>query len=137
MRLLPCLALTLGLAATGCETFTPSICNRDTPAIEYGGGQTENGVYMSSDWKGPLLQFNGGETYLLRHHLEGKPRWWQLYLSFDESGAQDGGELAPASGNQAVVTDIDEATLTVKNDSCVNYYLVVTAGTGLDEPTPP
>jgi hypothetical protein len=133
------IAMSLAAATAGCETFGSRICDRSAeanPPVRYTGGTTENGVYMSSPWDGELLYFPGGMHYELVHGLGEKPRWIQQYLSFDRYGTQDGGTLAPAAGNQAVVVSADKETIVVANDSCVDYWLLVTAGSGAPQPGP-
>lgn len=127
------------LAATGCETFQPITCDRDpedNPEVRFTGGAAESGVYMSAPWEGELLNFPGGMRYELVHGLGAEPRWVNLYLSFERYGTSDGGKLAQAAGNQAVVTRMDATSIHVVNDSCVPYWLLVTAGVG-DEPAGP
>ncbi len=54
----------------------------------------------------------------------------QAYLSFDRFGTLDGGVLAQAAGNQVEVLgfDGDAEGILIANDSCVDYWLLVTAG---------
>jgi len=125
----PPLALLLALGAAGCETFAPNTCDPSAggnPSVTYAGGQTKDGVYMSSPWDGQLLNFPGGMHYSLVHGLGIPPGWIQSYLSFDESG----GPLAQAAGNQVEVVKVDGELIEVGNDSCVGYWLLVTAGVG-------
>jgi hypothetical protein len=149
------LALTAALAAgaTGCETLIPVSCDRtlaDNPPVAYTGGVVANGVYMSSPWDGEMLDFPGGARYdLVVHGLGAAPHGVELFLSFDEFGTRGGGAVAPAAGNQAEVVGVvpcasvcdagDPAACTerlcqpgdwvvqVANDSCVEYWLLVTA----------
>jgi len=125
--------IVLAAATAGCETFAPSTCDRTdegNPPVRYTGGSTEGGVYLSSPWDGELLRFPGGTRYELVHGLGATPRWIQPYLSFDRHGTgDDGGSLAPAAGNQVVITGADDTVVRVKNDSCADYWLLVAAGT--------
>ncbi|HVK66674.1 MAG TPA: hypothetical protein VM694_19455, partial [Polyangium sp.] len=45
--------------------------------------------------------------------------------------------IAPAAGNQAELRTIDANKLVIVNGSCVDYWLLVVAGTGDGEPNPP
>lgn len=123
------------LAASGCLTgcFAPPIgtetCRRpetDEP-IDIAGGDVKNGVYMSADWHGELLNFPGGAHYRFRHQLGEEPRWWQVQLSFERDGLTSG-SLAAAAGNQAQLQAIDDETITILNGSCVRYWMLLTAG---------
>jgi hypothetical protein len=128
----------LALASLGCDRLPPSACDRSAegnPAVRYTEGTVDDGVYMSSPWDGELLYFPGGMHYALEHKLGVVPRWIASYLSFDRYGTQ-GGTLAPAAGNQVVLIDVDTTVITVANDSCVDYWLLVTAAAGARAPSP-
>ena len=132
-RWLPRLAVAgaLGLGAAGCETFTPSTCDRSpegNPLVRYTDGTVADGVYTTSGWDGELLYFPGGMRYSLVHKLPARPRWVTSYLSFDEHGTIDGGVLAQATGNQVVIQGVDDDAVRIANDSCVDYWIMVTAG---------
>jgi hypothetical protein len=122
-------ALTLGVA--GCETFTPATCDRSpegNPLVSYTDGKVIDGVYTTSSWDGELLYFPGGMHYSLVHKLPARPQWVTSYLSFDEHGTTDGGALAQATGNQVVIQGVDDNAIRLANDSCVDYWLLVSAG---------
>jgi hypothetical protein len=124
-------AMVIAAAAAGCETLAPHACDpspADNPEQTFDGGAAINGVYMSSPWDGELLNFPGGMHYVLRHHLDGPPTWVQPYLSFDEFGTRDGGALGQAVGNQVEILGVDCETIEISNDSCVDYWLLLTAG---------
>ena len=123
----------LAAGALGCETFGPVACDRSeeaNPTVTYQGGVTAEGVYRSSAWDGELLFFPAGMHYDLVHGLGSEPGWVESFLSFEREGTGDGGTLAPAAGNHAVIAKADAERIRVVNDSCVEYWLLVTAGTG-------
>jgi len=124
--------------ALGCDRVPAAVCDSDegNPVIRYTEGTVVNDVYMSSPWDGELLYFPGGMRYALEHKLGDTPRWIEAYLSFSRGGTKDGGALAQAAGNQAVIVGVDATAITVKNDSCAEYWLLVTAGVG-DRGAPP
>lgn len=129
MRPRRALALAALAGALGCDRLPPTTCDRSdegNPVVRYSEGTMEAGVYMSSPWDGDLLYFPGGMRYALEHKLGKAPRWVTSYLSFDAQG----GALAPAAGNQVELREVGATTLTVVNDSCVDYWLLVTAGAG-------
>ncbi|HVY46920.1 MAG TPA: hypothetical protein VHB21_13625 [Minicystis sp.] len=128
------------LALGGCDSF-PLGCDRnpkDNPKIRYVGGTTEGGVYMTSPYDGPLLDFPGGIRYELVHQLGAKPAWIDAYLSFDRWGVRGeggnptggGASVAPAAGNQVEIEAVDEHSIVVTNGACPEYWLLVVAGTG-------
>jgi hypothetical protein len=127
----------LGAGALGCGRGGPLTCDRTAegnPVVRYTEGEVANEVYMSSPWGGELLYFPGGMHYAIEHKLGAEPRWITSYLAFDRYAEEPSG-LAPAAGNQVVILDVNATTVTLANDSCVDYWLLVTAGTGA-EPAP-
>jgi hypothetical protein len=127
----------LAFATLGCDSF-PTSCDRDhadNPEIEYKGGSVENGVYMSSSFDGPLLDFPGGIRYRLFHHLGKKPRLIESYLSFSETGELKG-TIAQSAGNQVETEAQDDESILITNGACAEYWLVVVASAGDDLPKP-
>lgn len=117
------------LAHASCGSQAPTICKRpltDEP-IPYTEGTLEDGVYMTSDWTGPLLPFQGGTYYRLHHGLGEIPRWWQCYLSFDADGIPNG-SIAQAAGNEVELKAIDDETITILNGTCVDFWLLCAVG---------
>lgn len=141
-RALVAAVLAAGGALTGCgpDSYNPGpeTCDRSeeyNPPVLYTDGTVENGVYMTSAWDGELLWFPGGMHYELEHGLGEVPRFFQAYLSFDRHGTREddeGGEgtLALASGAQVELVRANEETMVVRNAECVDYWLLVVAGTG-------
>jgi hypothetical protein len=138
------------LLAAGCENLGigPEICARPESAepTPYKGGSVENGVYMSAilgEQPEELLHFPGGAYYNIYHQLEEEgpdgepmavvPRWFQFYLSFERYGTR-GSSLAPAAGNQAEVKAVNDQYITVLNATCSDYWLLVMAGAGAEQP---
>lgn len=132
-------ALLLALNALGCDVVTsvgPQSCDRDpedNPPADFRGGSAEGGIYMSSDWDGELVQFQGGAQIRFFHGLGAVPRSWTVYVSFDRYG--EDGSMAPAAGNQAELVAIDEESLTLRNSSCADYYVLVTAAASVAGPS--
>jgi len=127
-------AATVALATsllTGCggPPIGPEICDRPEAEdpIDYAGGEVEGAVYRTADWDGELLHFPGGAFYRIHHGLDQEPRWWNIYLSFERFGLEEG-SLAQAAGNQAEVKAVDDETITIVNASCVEYYMLTVVG---------
>ncbi len=134
---LACAAIAAG--SLGCGRNGPLTCDRTeegNPTLRYTEGAAVDGVYMSSPWEGELLYFPGGMHYSLEHKLGKAPRWVTSYLSFDRDGTTSS-SLAQAAGNQVVILDVDDTAITLANDSCVEYWLLVTAGSGAEVSPPP
>ncbi|WP_437635202.1 hypothetical protein [Sorangium sp. So ce854] len=116
-------ALAAGCASSRCDRTEDA-----NPPIEFTEAVAEGDIYETSAPDGELLHFPGGMRYALKHHLGGRPRWWQVYLSFEPDGTRSGGTLAHAAGNQAEVICVDDQHLVVMNGSCSEYWLRVVAG---------
>lgn len=129
-------------AAAGCDVVTsvgPRTCDRDeeeNPPVPYRGGTVEDGIYQSSPWNADLIYFPGGMQVRLEHGLGDVPRSWTAYLSFQPDGTLGEGSMAPAAGNQVELVDMDAQALTVRNSTCADYYLLVTAQLAAS-PSPP
>jgi hypothetical protein len=132
-RAIAAIALAAALAAAACDVVTsvgPQTCDLDegeNPPVTYRGGTVEGGVYMSSPWDRDLVYFPGGMQVRMEHGLGRTPRTWAAYLSFDPEGTALGGSLALAAGNQVELVDVDDVALTIRNATCADYYVVVTA----------
>jgi hypothetical protein len=123
--------LVAGAAVFACSPAcdTGDEANDPTP---YEAGIAVNGIYVSSSSHGGLLHFPGGKRYDLVHHLGFEPVQVQLYWSFTEAGIgvdsqADTGTLSPAAGNSALIQLKNDRFIRVKNDSCVEYWLLVVA----------
>jgi hypothetical protein len=131
--LLGAVASAAAAAASGCDIVTsvgPRTCDReeeDNPPVPYRGGTVDGGIYQSSPWDKDLIWFPGGMQVRFEHGLGAMPRSWTAYLSFEPNGTQGGGSMAPAAGNQVELVEMDDEALTVRNSSCAEYYLLVTA----------
>jgi hypothetical protein len=135
--------LTSAVGAWGCS---PSCDTSDegNAVTVYEGGTAVNGFYFSTSAHGPLLEFPGGKRYDLYHHLRFEPIQVQLYWSLKDAGigwdvqTDDKSTLSPAAGNSALIQLKNDQYIRVKNDSCVEYWLlVVAAGDPRAIPRPP
>jgi hypothetical protein len=120
------------LAGFGCSS-TCDTSDPGNPPVWYEGGTAVNGVYASSSAHGDLLHFPAGRRYDLVHHLGFPPIQVQLYWSFAEAGigwdtqSEDKSSLTLASGNSAVILLKNDRFIRVKNDSCVEFWLLAVA----------
>ncbi len=143
MRIALVHAIALGataIAGCGPDDYNPGpeTCDRSearNPPVLFKDGTTVNGVYMTSAWDGDLLYFPGGMHYELEHHLGEVPRFFEAYLSFDPHGTRGAGTIGIAAGNQVEMLRVNDKTMVVRNAECVDYWLIVVAGTGT-EPSP-
>jgi hypothetical protein len=133
------LLLALAIPLAGCETLGSTACDTSltaNPPTWFDGGMAQDRVYLSSPWDGELLYFPGGMAYELQHNLGATPRWVSIWVSFSRTGTADGGTIARASANEAVIRQVDASNIVVHNDGCQDFWLLVAAGTGSDQPTP-
>jgi hypothetical protein len=109
-------------AVTACS---PPCQTADTDPVRFKDGKADpSGTnYESSAMSGPYLHFPGGRRYQLEHHLKRAPFVVQTYLSFDESG----GSFSESAGNQTVIDFVDDQIIQVRNDTCAEFWLRVTA----------
>ena len=124
--------LTSAVGSFGCS---PSCDTSDeaNPEVAYDGGTAVNGFYFSTSSHGGLLHFPGGRRFDLYHHLGFEPIQVQMYWSLKEGGigsdmqTPDKSTLSPAAGNSALIQLKNDRYIRVKNDSCVEYWLLVLA----------
>lgn len=132
--------LALSGASTGCDVITsvgPKSCDRSekaNPVVTYSDGTVDGGIYMSSPWDSNLLFFPGGMQIRLEHKLGAWPRSIHTYLGFSENGVK-GGPLSEGTGNSAEIVSVDEQAILVKNDTCADFWLLVTAEAGDAQPS--
>lgn len=124
-------AMMICVVNAGCSSFGG--CDRSdgaNPVTVYKEGETEGGYYMSTSWTGPLLEFPGAKRYQLHHGLGQVPRDINCWVSFHPTGI-DGGSIAEAAGNMCVIQEITSEYIQVKNDTCSDMYVLVTASVPL------
>jgi hypothetical protein len=125
----------VSMACAGGFACSPSCetSDEENAPVVYEGGMAVNGFYASSSSHGDLLEFPGGKRYDLYHHLGFEPIQVQLYWSLKEAGigwdvqTDDKSNLSPAAGNSALIQLKNDHYIRVKNDSCVEYWLLVVA----------
>jgi hypothetical protein len=123
--------------------------------LEYRGGNTlgDGQYYETGSLEEPFLHFPAGREYQLVHALGQAPTEFHAYLAFAEcplsksernpGGAprcqqvdtESGGSgFAESAGNQALFEVRDDRVLSVRNDTCAEFYLRVVARTPPAEP---
>lgn len=131
-RALSLLGLGFALATSGCISGAACDTSDDgNPPITYKGGfTTGDGLYYSSPWNENWLHFPGGQRYDLFHNLGFQPQEVGILLSFSEHGLGNDGQgssAAPSAGNSSVVQLVDGEKIRIKNDTCSDFWVRVTA----------
>jgi hypothetical protein len=131
----------LGLAGAvggGCSASDCSVGYQGNPVVTFRGGVTyAAGGLPSGEGRAPLyyessapdaehIDFHGGARVCIYHGLGGRPLRVEPWVSFSSTGTLNGNEAKPA-GNMLEVLHVDECVIIVRNDSCGDYFLRVTA----------
>jgi hypothetical protein len=115
------------VAPLGCDVLTGGCGDDlfDEPAALYTEGVTQDDSYVSSGWDpNELLDFPPGQSIELVHGLGEVPVSWEAYIATSREG--DGSAIVLATGEVELVA-IDSESLTVRNATCADFYLLVTA----------
>lgn len=123
--------LLCGIAVLGSYAGCAELSNCDTsndgnPPDRYTGGKVVDAHFMSSSWTGPLLPFPGGKRYDIEHGLGCVPYEIECWLSFSAEGTANS-SIAPAAGNLCVIQEVTDTTIQIKNDTCSDMHVLVTA----------
>jgi hypothetical protein len=141
----------LALSASALPACLEEQCERHAgDPLEYRGGNTSaNGEYYETNsLDEPFLHFPTGRTYDLVHGLGAPPASFHAYLAFSEcplsksvrnpggspscepvDAESGGGGFAEGSGNEAIFEVRSDEVLTIRNDTCAEFYLRVVATT--------
>lgn len=128
------------LPLAGCEVITGGCGDEldDQEPVTNSVGTTDGGIYQSSSWNpSDWVDFPPGITVRFEHGLGETPRLWHAYVATTREG--DGSSLVLASGSEAELVDIDEEAVTIKNATCVDFFVVLVAMTSVEDErdTPP
>lgn len=126
------MALGFAMATSGCIAAAACDTSDDgnPPDAYKGGTTTEEGLYYSSPWNSGWLHFPGGKRYDLVHNLGFEPQEIGIFLSFSENGLGNDGQgatIAPSAGNSSLVQLIDAEKIRIKNDTCSEFWVRLTA----------
>ena len=110
----------------GCSTST---CSRAPDSLEFCGGTVRGNFYESSAWDSGYLFFPPARTIHFIHKLHAQPGGIEINLAFDDHGFG----LAPTAGNQAIIERVTAETIDVKNDTCSDFYIRLSAERPVDD----
>ncbi len=120
----------LGSCFASTVACVGSSCDPDGQEPQwYSGGRTNESqsAYETSTFEGPFLYFPSGRVYRLEHGLREAPSDYAVYLSFAERPLDKHAGFAESAGNQAMVEDLNEEYIEVRNDTCAEFFLRLTA----------
>lgn len=127
-------------SAPACQTSCDDAVDR-TPEV-FDGGQTDASgtLYQSADWQGRYLKFPPRRVFEFVHHLRQTPFIVMPYVAFSPCPYAPEGtcaddkhpakQSAPAAGDLAPITAVNETSFRVTNNTCETFYLRVTAYAG-------
>jgi len=120
----------VALASAGCSST--STCSRDADDLVVAatdGQQINNAWYSAPPIVGPYQHFPPARTVHFMHGLGAVPLY-QINVAFS-----DHGQFALATGNEAVVTCIDDREVDVLNDTCADFYIDFSAWRAPPDPS--
>ena len=126
-RALIALAGFVAAAASSCDVLRGSCGDdlRDEDPAAYTQGTTVSGTYQSTAWDTTeMVDFPPGMGIRFVHGLGVVPITWNAYIATARDG--DGSEIVQSTG-QVELTDIDAEAITVRNGTCADLLLLVTA----------
>lgn len=94
--------------------------------------------YETGPIQGPYLHFPSGRVFEFEHGLRGAPDVLNTYVSFDAAALlEQDKNVAESAGNQAVIECVDDQLVRLRNDTCAEFYVRLTAEVNFDQPRPP
>jgi hypothetical protein len=110
----------------GCDVVT-SACGEDLseePPVAYSEGTVVDATYRSSSWDSESwVDFPPGLIIEFEHQLGAEPRLLQVYVA----ASREDGVLVQASGEEAEIVAVDSEVIALRNPSCADLFVVVTA----------
>lgn len=107
----------------GCSSL--GNCPDGMPDITVDTGTTDHaaGTYQSTPIWGPRVAFPAKTTMHFVHDLGFSPEIMQSFVSFRAEGS----DASENAGNQALWKCVDDKEFVVRNDTCQDFYIVVSA----------
>jgi len=131
----------VGIACAAFSFWLTSACqtscgvNSNQAAVKYVDGKTHlEGplrIYESTPVHGEWLYFPGNRRFLLEHNLHTTNYNTFMYVAFSshplpgDAAVDTAGNAAVASGDVAIVEQVNEDSIQLRNDTCSEQYLYV------------
>lgn len=131
-RVLAALLTGVALALFGAAGCGPTCSTSGQKPIRYTDGVHPTPTsYLSTPWTGPWLYFPPGRTYDLVLGLGGTPSQYVAYVAFSATPVPTShdadGNWSQSAGNQTIFEQVNSDFLRVRNDTCSEFYLLVSA----------
>ena len=126
VRLLACVTLGLGLLSQGCASTCEGVSSQP---VEFLAGITNEArtEYQSGRWDGEYLSFPANRRFDFVHGLHTVPTTYSSYLGFKPIPLEGDGIVSESAGNMVVLEEMNERIIGVRNDTCQQFYLRLTA----------
>jgi hypothetical protein len=94
---------------------------------------TNNLIYDSAPWDGPLQAFPAKTQVIFKHDLGVVPDVIDPQLSFSPNGTNGaaGGSVTPTAGNETAIECVDSDVIIIKNDTCERSFFIRVHASGL------
>ncbi len=111
----------LALCLTACTGIDPS--SRTVMLDDLEHASLASGIWQSAEWDTPWLSFPAKQSVTIEHELGTTPRLVQVYIDFDRAQCDRGitDTALLASGTLARISNVNDATVTVRNDTKEDY----------------
>lgn len=110
-------------ALLGCSELGNCPDGQPDVTIETGTTVEAARTYASADFGGPRNHFPAKTTLHFRHELGFTPELMQSFVSFTESNSN----ATENTGNQGEWLCVDDEEFVLRNNTCQDFYVVVSA----------
>ncbi len=120
------LATSLVLLASlciSCSDLSNCPAGKSDKTIDTGSTDPNTRVYQSAPPGGPRDAFPAKTTLHFVHNLGFTPEFRQSFVSFTAENSN----LSESAGNQSEWLCVDDQEFVVRNDTCQDFYIVVSA----------
>lgn len=128
----PLLAAALWVLGSGpsCATSCDDAVRDPPEAVTDGTTDDSGSFYESAPWEGAYLKFPPQKRYDFMHGLGDTPDLIQVYVGFTKTPLGDDGQgnISLAVGNEAIIEEVNDEYVRVRNDTCETFYVRLVAG---------
>ncbi|MFZ5890921.1 MAG: hypothetical protein ACOY0T_07715 [Myxococcota bacterium] len=118
-----CGTISITIFAAACSATDSCPNAQPVRIIDTGTTDTNELLYESAPWNGPLEPFPAMSELIFKHHLGVTPQIMQTHVSFSQNGT-DGSGLAENAGDTGEMTCVDSQVIRVRNNTCENHLFI-------------